>query len=284
MGVNSPALTPRRADTMTPLQMEKSLTVLGLVVEGKGWAAIKEETGTSWSVFSRWMVKYPDLGRSYQEARALSGTTFEDKALALADKLVAPNDFTGTGVRALEVAMNQYRWSATKRDPRSYAEATASTGAQTPIQINTTLNLGQPGAEQIKVTQNIFDFAADIARNAQSAPPEADLVVEGEILPPDPPSPPSGLPEALEQVREKVHLPLEPKAALKKRPSPGRPKKGHKNAFSTGTTRATYDRMKKSPSVRAALGLPQKDEEDGSVEHDGDKPSGLRGAERAPRK
>lgn len=270
------ALTPRRVDLLTPHQTAKALRTLELVIDGRRWSEIKDLGGYGYREFSGLLAKYPDLARSYQEARALSGTTFEDKALELADKLASPNEFTGVGVRSLEAAMAQYRWSATKRDPRSYAEASASTGTMVPIQINTTLNLGQ-GGPQVEQSKTVWEVQAEVlAAGGPAAPepasPESAEPSWGMELPPDDETPVDTLPDKLAEVREKVHLPQEVPAAIKKRPSPGRPKKGHKGPAATGVTRGTYARMKKSPAVKRALGL--EDEDNGSTEHVGGKHPG----------
>jgi hypothetical protein len=71
------------------------------------------------------------------------------------------------------------------------------------------------------------------------------------------------LTDALEAVRQRVHLPSEVPSAIKRRPSPGRPKKGHKGPVGTGATRAKYASMKKSPAVKRALGI--KDDDNGAA-------------------
>lgn len=259
------ALTARRVDLMTPHQTAKALRSLELVIEGKVWKDIAALGGYGYREFSGLLAKYPDLARSYQEARALSGSTFEDKALGLAEKLAGPNEYTGTGVRAIEVAMNQFRWSATKRDPRTYAEASASTGTMVPIQINTTLNLGQ-GGEQAVAEKTVWEVQAEVlARGPQPQPIEQGQPLEAleeaevEVYPPEE----IASVDPLEVVRQKVHLPEEVPSAIKRRPSPGRPKKGHKTPAGTGITRGKYATMKKSASVKAALGI--KDDDNGTA-------------------
>lgn len=67
----------------------------------------------------------------------------------------------GTQVRAFEVAMNQLRWSATRRDPARYGER-ANTVVRVPIQINTTLDLGDDTAGGTTEHPNIYGLEARV--------------------------------------------------------------------------------------------------------------------------
>lgn len=248
-------ITKRRAGFMTPLERKRSLKSLELYVTGLPWTKMKALGGYNWPDFSRMMTKYPDLGKAYQEARRISAHSFEDKALELADKLAGEHNYTGTGVRAVEVAMNQYRWSAARRNPTEYAEAGANkVSLVVPIQINSSLNLAEPGAKETVRETDAYQFAAEvIAAEPLPAPPEAESVPEVETAPEQPETAPVPTGEAL---AAHLGLPDELPAAVPQRVSPGRPKKRHKDNNKTSITRASrLKSAKKNPTVARALGL-----------------------------
>jgi len=263
----------RKANYMTPQQRDRSLKSLHLYMQGYTWAQVRERGGYTWAVFSKMMMVFPELSKAYMEARRQSGQSFEDKALTIADKLVGKNEYTGTKVRALEVAMGQYRWSASRRDPQGFAEAGAKQiSVVVPIQINSSLNLAQPGAEDDKPEPSVYEVHAEVLERAQDA--ESDLEVESS--PEDPETLPATAPASLEALADALGLPQEVPAAIKKRPSPGRPRKKHKNKRDTSVTATSYARMHKSASVKAALGI-KDDEDDGELAGNaGVEPSGSR--------
>lgn len=243
-----------RIDQMTPHQREKSLTTLALYLEGKRWKEIPDLGGYTWSLFSRMIGEFPDLGRAFKEARSNSAYTLEDRALELAEELVQPNDFSGTQVRAHEVAMNQYRWSATRRS-EDFADKGAASGLGTiPIQINTTLNL-QAGADNTEVQSTVYEAHALIAEQAAEAPPEADDYPEVETAIE---APQTATASPLEALATKLGLPEVVEKAIKPRRSTGRPRKGHKSAFLAGTTAARYSERHNSPAVERALAVTPK--------------------------
>lgn len=92
----------------------------------------------------RWLTLYPRFFEAFERARELSAQSFEDEAIDMARSLTGPNDFTGTKVRAYDVAMGQLRWSAARRDPQRYGQKQLGPQAMQ-VQIVTTLNLGQDG-------------------------------------------------------------------------------------------------------------------------------------------
>lgn len=97
------------------------------------------------TTFQRWVVQYPELARAYAAARELSAHAFEEEALDIARQLSTEGrDFTATKIRAFDVAVGQLRWSASRRNPRTYSERGA-VQITVPIQINTSLDLGDGG-------------------------------------------------------------------------------------------------------------------------------------------
>lgn len=107
--------------------------------------------------FRRWVVNNPELGRAYEAAIRLSAVSLEEDALQAAREVkIKSKKLTGTEVRAYEVAMSQYRWSAARRDPAKFGER-APANITVPIQINTSLDLGAK-AEQ----ENIYTITAKV--------------------------------------------------------------------------------------------------------------------------
>lgn len=269
----------RKADFMTPRQRQRALQSLQWFLQGDSWVEIHKKGGYSWPIFAQMMVQFPDLSKAFTEARRQSGQSFEDKALTLADKLAGPNEYTGTGVRAKEVAMSQYRWSASRRNPVEFAEAGAKQfSVVVPIQINSSLNLAEPGAKDEEQEASIWEVHAAVLERATEAPPEADDELEVESEGEQAQSLSAGLPVAaadpLEALATAIGLPDEVPTSAKKRPSPGRPRKGHKTKQQTSATATSYARMHKSATVKAALKI--KDLIDEPIEHVGDQSTGPR--------
>ena len=107
--------------------------------------------------FHRWVMLYKDVAISYQAARELSAQSLEDEALGLARELSGQNNFTTVKVRAIDISLQQLRWSATRRDPSKYGQKAKET-ITVPIQINTTLNLGGDNRD----SQGIYTITAEV--------------------------------------------------------------------------------------------------------------------------
>jgi hypothetical protein len=181
----------------------------------------------SWQAFGKWQAEYPAIRDAYRTARELSAQTLEDKALKVAEGLIAEGaEYTGVFVQGAGKAMEQFRWSAERRDPGGFGtKATAQTIV--PIQINTTLDLGQPGGGSFKDAGNPFSFTIDIPDAKPQEPAETLPELEGPVEPPEPPTPPTGF------ARLKLELPDEaakfgltewPASAMPRKPG-GRPPK-----------------------------------------------------------
>lgn len=187
--------------------------------------------------FYKWMMLYPDLKLAYDAARELSALSLEEEALQMARVLKEPNDFTGTKVRAYEVAMAQFRWSAERRDPARFAGGQKA-AIMVPIQINTTLDLGQQGGAATAAAKTTYDFAASVRRGEDGTPIAID-VEEAEVLG----GPPSGDVELLTP----LDLPEAPRAIRLDHPTPPsapRRKKGHKTEAQIRATLAAHAKRK----------------------------------------
>ena len=97
------------------------------------------------STFMKWVAREPDLRKAYMAARELSALSMEEEALTTSREL-ALSPGTAQRVRAAEVMINQLRWSASRRDPKTYGDK-AQGALIVPIQINTSLNLGEDGKQ-----------------------------------------------------------------------------------------------------------------------------------------
>ena len=107
--------------------------------------------------FYRWGMLYKDVAVSFQAARELSAQALEEEALGLARELSGKNDFTTVKVRAIDIALQQLRWSATRRDPSKYGQKAKET-ITVPIQIITTLDLGGDNRD----SQGIYTITAEV--------------------------------------------------------------------------------------------------------------------------
>ncbi len=107
--------------------------------------------------FWRWMMLHKDVRAAYQAARELSAQSLEDEALTIARDLKEKNEYTATKVRSLDIAMQQFRWSASRRDPARYGQS-AEKSITVPIQINTTLDLGGESGDG----QGIYTITAKV--------------------------------------------------------------------------------------------------------------------------
>ena len=138
--------------SITKYSPELALKICEKVAEGNTLLDICKEAGMPHRAsFQRWVMLYKDVAVSYQAARELSAQSLEDEALGLARKLSGPNDFTTVKVRAIDIALQQIRWSATRRDPSKYGQKARET-ITVPIQINTTLYLGGDNRDSQRIS------------------------------------------------------------------------------------------------------------------------------------
>lgn len=173
---------------MTAYNPQCALEICTRVANGETLKQIctKENGIVSPMTFQKWCKMFPDVARAYQSARQLSAQAFEEKALDLAEGL-ATGSQTAQEIRAREVAMGQWRWSASRRDPASYGEK-APVNMVVPIQIITPLDLsGNVGADEGQGGADPYTL---------SLPSPEETVVEEKdlkelVLPPTSKTPPS---------------------------------------------------------------------------------------------
>lgn len=159
---------------------ELALAIVERIAQGETLNAIcAKGTGLPHpSTFRRWVGLYPELSKAYSGAREVSAHSLEEEALDIARELNGPNrkKLTPTEIRALDVALDQLRWSAVRRNPKAYSERGAM-HITVPIQINTSLDLAGP-----KVT-DVYTISANVeipptpeeeAANARRKGPKLD--------------------------------------------------------------------------------------------------------------
>lgn len=130
------------------LAQKTALQIVERIAGGETLLSISREDGMPKpATFLRWAHDNNELGKAYLAARELSATLFEEEALDMSRELMTNIDaINAPQVAAFNAAMNQLRWSASKRDPGSFGDK-QTVNVRVPIQINTTLNLGQDGAQ-----------------------------------------------------------------------------------------------------------------------------------------
>lgn len=188
---------PIEAKTPVKYSPETALAICEYIAEGMSIVNItKQPDMPSRNTIYKWLTLYPKFFDAFERAREIAAQSFEDEALDLARELTSQNDFTGTKVQAYNIAMQQLRWSAAHRDRNRYGErATANTVV--PVQINTTLNLGQDGQPAVDGGRNVgytIEFEVKAPAREQSEPEDTrtlDLLPIGN----DNPGLPFGLPE-----------------------------------------------------------------------------------------
>lgn len=224
---------------------ETALAVLERLADGMTVAGISRLPGMpSVSGMRTWRIQYPEFARAWKTAKELSAESFEDKALDIADDLVETNDYTGTKVRALEVAISQYRWSAARRDPKNYGQQ-ADAKIVVPIQINTSLDLNNDamGGLSTPEHENVYAIKAEV----QVPVAEDDDEPGGRTS------------EAEDDARSPFSLPDNPTKLIETAKKVGRPTIASKRHKTEGRVRATIAnrsrRKKVHPRVKEILGL-----------------------------
>ena len=153
-------LKGRSIGTYTP---EIARSIVERLAEGETLTAICRD-GAPYphpTTFYDWVRRYPELRAALNLARETSAHFLEEEALEIARQLKRMSkskEVNGTQVRALEVAMNQLRWSAERRNAAAYGTKSA-VSIQLPIQINTTLDLAA-GGTGTKEHPDIYELTA----------------------------------------------------------------------------------------------------------------------------
>ncbi len=153
--------TPRGVGRPPVVYSEKvSEVICDRVAAGETLRAICASDGMPTAVtFRKWALNKRELFEALQAARQLAADALFDEALDMGREL-AREPGTAQRVRAFDVAMSQMRWSAGKLDPQRYSDRSA-TSFVVPIQIITTLDLGQEGVSKTD-DANIYEIKAEV--------------------------------------------------------------------------------------------------------------------------
>lgn len=226
---------------MTRYDPALAMRVLESIAAGMTRKQIEADpTLPAFVTFVKWTLLDPKLREAWEEARRISALLLEDRALQEAEDITSPKaeEWSGTRMRAAEIAMNQWRWSAARRDRATFGDRNEAS-LVVPVQINTTLDLGNgmtrhmpstdavvnPYRVEVEVEEQDSD-AFDAEWEDQPEPPVAQTPRE---VPPIP-TPPDTLSSPLAQKPPVGRTPNAAKRAkqglsTKKLPASARPRK-----------------------------------------------------------
>lgn len=175
---------------------DTALEICSRIAEGETLEAICKEPGMPSRVtFWRWRMLYPDLDRVYTLARQCSAEKIEEEALEMARKLRDMKGWKATDVMAWRAAMQQFRWSAERRNPAVYGDRGTS-GPSVQVVIQTPLEIGQAEA----IDDRTFVLTANLPASGTD-PMDLPEQAERLILPKEPRS-------TEERVRRKLRAAL----------------------------------------------------------------------------
>lgn len=180
--------------TLTALESDTALQVCEQIALGETLAKVchKDNTGIfpSHITFLRWVLLHPWVKQAYDAARQLRSYALEDEALDAARDARGLHKDKVPGVRTM---LEQLRWSAERGNPAEFAPK-GVTNTVVPVQINTTLNLGQPGAEEVQSPENVWKIEALVPGPAplvaQGFPPHSGPILDLTADAPPPVAPP----------------------------------------------------------------------------------------------
>lgn len=122
-----------------------------------------DPTMPSKGTFLLWLSRDTTLALAFDAARKVSAYALEDEALATARRAAAAPG-SPAAQRAVDTLLQQLRWAAEKRNPQVFSRQAAVT-VQVPIQINTSLDLGDSQGQQgTSQFPNIYEMQAENVR------------------------------------------------------------------------------------------------------------------------
>ena len=145
-------------DSALEYNAELALQICMRIAQGETLTDIcRDKLMPTYTAVMKWRVTFPEFEEAYENARRISAFALEDEAIAAARKLAGPNNFNAPRVSAMAHAMNQLRWSAEKRNTDKFGVQKPGV-TMIPIQINTTLDLGQGGVAPMQ--SDVYTIAA----------------------------------------------------------------------------------------------------------------------------
>lgn len=127
----------------TPLDREVAFAMIEQVAFGKTLRELEHDADLPpMAVFMNWMVQNPEINQLWHKAREISSYALEDEAIHILRALRAEDGLTQNYLRAVNMLVEQLRWSADKRNSSVFGTRN-QTSVVVPIQINTSLDLGE---------------------------------------------------------------------------------------------------------------------------------------------
>lgn len=170
-------LTTRTANIKLEFDPDVATKIVDGIADGKTMGEIiaANPDFPSRRTIYRWLSLMPAFKVAYDVAHTTSATTYEEMALEIAKRL-EDEVLAAPKVTALNYAMQQYRWSAERRDPAKYAAKT-NAAVVVPIEIITTLNLGREGQEKGSDV-SIYELAATMVEEVDKPSIENAVMVD----------------------------------------------------------------------------------------------------------
>lgn len=126
----------------------------------------------------KWLSLYPPFFDAFHRAKELSASSLEEEALMMARTLKDPNDFTSVKVQAYNVAMQQLRWSAARRNPGVYGQKGLDGGGKVQVTFNTSLNIAADGKPATDDNKNVFTIEFVPGAQPEEEPEAKTIEVE----------------------------------------------------------------------------------------------------------
>ncbi len=145
---------------------ELVVEIVERIAEGQTLSSICKGDGMPTpGTFRKWALARKDVWEALQAARELKADSLFDEAMDLARE-IRQDPGTSQRVRAYDVAMSHLRWAAGKLNPQRYSERSQIVFT-VPIQINTTLDLGQGAAGT--EDGSVYDLTAKVVELSEPA-------------------------------------------------------------------------------------------------------------------
>ena len=148
------------------------------VASGKSLKQAMEDSkhSISYKTVFQWMDKFPEAAEMMAKARLLSSFSLEDRGVAEATMLLDKENLDSAKVRAVDVALNQLRWTAGKRNPQVFSDKLPPRITMG-ISITTPLDLGSgeghaeiPNVYTIEMEEQDVEVSEAPRKNQGSAP------------------------------------------------------------------------------------------------------------------
>lgn len=157
---NPVALRPSSAIDV-PVDREAAFRVIEAISTGVDLVTLEGDPSMpTRGQFISWIMRDGELAHAFDLARKVSSYILEDEALAVLRSRRLAKDTTSLALRSDDLYVQQLRWSAVKRNPEVFSEK-AAVNVTVPIQINTSLDMGETKMDATKQFPNIYELKAE---------------------------------------------------------------------------------------------------------------------------